>query len=173
MPVYNGEAYLREAMDSVLRQTYADFEFLVVNDGSTDQTEAIVLSYHDPRIRLISQPNGGVARALNTGLREAAGTYIARFDADDICRPERLARQSAFMASHPGYVIVGSDADYIDEEGEFLFRYVNEVYTDEAIRESVKVRCPFIHSSVLYKKDEILALGGYNEHAHNFEDHLL
>ncbi|MBS1638322.1 MAG: glycosyltransferase [Bacteroidetes bacterium] len=173
MPVYNGEKYLREAIDSVLNQTFKTFEFIIVNDGSTDATESIITSYTDPRIRLINQANGGVARALNTGLRYATASYVVRFDADDVCMPHRFQVQYQYMQEHPDCMIVGSDANYMNEQGEFLFRYRNEAYTDEAIKRKTPFSCPFIHSSVMYKKAPVLAAGAYNEHAHNFEDHLL
>src|ERR1700761_7286076 len=90
MPAYNAGKYIAEAIASVLGQTFGDFELLIVNDGSTDDTLDIINSFDDKRIRVISQPNQGVAAALNTGLKHAKAEYIARFDADDICLPQRL-----------------------------------------------------------------------------------
>src|ERR1700754_2088364 len=87
MPAYNAGKYIGEAIESVLEQTFTDFELLIVNDGSTDNTAAIIQSFTDPRIVLIQQPNLGVAAALNNGLKHARAEYIARFDADDICYP--------------------------------------------------------------------------------------
>src|SRR5687768_3609783 len=107
MPVYKGERHIAEAIDSVLAQTFRDFELLIVNDGSTDGTAAIVKAYNDQRIVLLSRPNGGVSAALNTGLEQARGEYIARFDADDVCYPHRLQVQYDFLRSHPDYVMVG------------------------------------------------------------------
>lgn len=173
MPVFNGERYLKEAIDSVLAQTYTDFEFLIVNDGSTDHSEAIIRSYSDDRIKIINQPNGGVSNALNTGLQNALGQYIARFDADDICMPERLATQISFMLDHPGYVLVGSDAKYIDEDGAFIFQYHNNGYTHEEIKKSLIKDCTFLHSSVMFLKSAVWELGGYDPHAYLFEDYFL
>src|SRR5688572_21507514 len=85
MPVYNAEKYVRDAISSILNQTFTDFELLIVNDGSTDDTGRIISSFNDPRITLVEQPNMGVAAALNKGLEYAKAEYIARFDADDIC----------------------------------------------------------------------------------------
>lgn len=173
MPVYNAEKYLREAVDSVLAQTYQHFEFLIVNDGSTDSSLDILSGYKDPRIRIVNRENGGVSAALNTGLREAQGNYIVRFDADDICYPKRIELQYEFMKNSPEYILAGSDADYINKEGEFIFTFRNKGHSDEEIRRFCMESCPFIHSTVIYKKDVVMALGGYEVKAHTFEDYFL
>ena len=173
MPAYNAGKYIREAIDSVLSQTFTDFELLIVNDGSTDETESVISSYRDPRIRLISQPNQGVSAALNNGLQHASGKFIARFDADDICYPYRLQEQYDFMLQNPEYVLIGSDADYMDREGGYLLRYENIGHSYEEIVEKIHIYCPFVHSSVFYRKDVVLELGGYEVKAHTFEDWLL
>ena len=90
MPAYNVEKYISEAIESVLQQSFGDFKFLIVNDGSTDNTEQIIRSFTDERIILINQPHGGIASALNNGLSKTNSVYIARFDADDVCFPTRL-----------------------------------------------------------------------------------
>ena len=156
MPVYNCELYLKEAIDSVINQTFSDFEFLIINDGSTDGSEAIICSYHDKRIRLINQPNGGVSHALNEGLKLAKGKYIARFDADDICYLTRLKEQLDFMESNNDCVMVGSDADYVDESGAFVFSYQNTGHSHDEISEKIYQRNPLIHSTVFFIKSIIL-----------------
>jgi glycosyltransferase involved in cell wall biosynthesis len=173
MPAYNAEKYIGEAIASVLQQTFTDFELLIVNDGSTDRTINIIKTFDDPRIRLINQPNLGVAAALNNGLKEAKTNYIARFDADDICLPERLQRQYYFLLNNPEYIIVGSKADYIDMNSEYVFSYSPPAYNNEEIQQLEILQCAFIHSTVLFKKQTVIDAGGYNVHAHNFEDHLL
>jgi len=173
MPAYNTEQYIGDAIRSVLNQTFTDFELLIVNDGSTDKTEEVITSFKDPRIVLINQPNGGVSAALNTGLGQARGEYIARFDADDICYPDRLQLQYSFMKENPDYVVIGSDADYMDKNGEYLYLYRNIGHTNEEINERITTYCPFIHSSVFYIKEFALQTGGYDERAHTFEDWLL
>ena len=173
MPAYNAGKYIREAITSVLEQTYRNFELLIVNDGSTDDTISIVLSFKDPRIVLVDQDHHGVAQALNTGLRLADTYYVARFDADDICKPERLEKQFNFLEDHPDYILVGSDAEYILEHGDFLFSFKCIAHSNEEVQRNMYVYCPFIHSSVMYKKDEVIKAGGYNAHAHHFEDYLL
>lgn len=174
MPAYNAAQYIGEAIDSVLKQTFTDFELLIVNDGSTDDTNRLINSYNDPRILLINHPvNNGIAAALNTGLSKASGRYIARFDADDICLPERLQQQVLFLDAHPGYVLTGSDAEYISENGEHLFYFKCIGHTNEQLLHRMYSHCPFIHSAVMYKKDAVIEAGGYSPYAHNFEDYFL
>jgi glycosyltransferase involved in cell wall biosynthesis len=110
MPVYNGEAYLQEAIDSVLQQTFREFEFIIINDGSTDGTAAILARYEkiDHRITVLQQENRGLISALNRGCRLASAKYIARMDADDVCLPERFARQWKYIEGHPQIGIVGT-----------------------------------------------------------------
>ena len=98
MPVYNGERYLRETMQSILSQTFLDYEFLIIDDGSTDKTLEIINTFTDPRIRVLRNPRRlKLSGALNRGLDESLGHYIARMDADDIAHPERLAQQVDFF----------------------------------------------------------------------------
>src|SRR4030042_1971241 len=102
MSVYNGEKYLKEAVESILNQTFRDFEFIIINDGSTDGTGAILASYQqkDARIRIYNQENQGLIASLNRGCQLARGEYIARMDADDISLPQRLQRQLDYMEAH-------------------------------------------------------------------------
>ena len=173
MPAYNAGKYIREAITSVLEQTYRDFELLIINDGSTDDTISQVLAFNDPRIILVNKEHGGIAAALNTGLRLADTPFIARFDADDICLPQRLEKQLNFLEDHPDYVLVGSDAEYILENGDFLFGFQCIAHSNEEVQNNLYVYCPFIHSSVMYRRDEVIKAGGYDVHAHTFEDYLL
>jgi glycosyltransferase involved in cell wall biosynthesis len=173
MPAYNAEKYIGEAISSVLDQTFSDFELLIVNDGSTDGTEQVILSFTDPRIVLINRKNGGVSAALNSGLQMARGMYIARFDADDICYSDRLAVQVAFMENNPDHILCGSDVDYITEEGGFIYHHHCSGYSSADVFEKFYFYCPFIHSSVIFKRDEVLQAGGYNVLAHTFEDYFL
>lgn len=173
MPAYNAERYIALAVESVLAQTFREFELLIVDDGSTDRTAAVVRSFNDPRIVLIGQENMGIAGALNTGLKAAQSDLIVRFDSDDICYPERLERQYRFMGENPDYVLAGSMVDYMDREGRYIFTCHSLADTDQAVRRLPYKVCPFLHPSVIYRKDPVLALGGYNLNAHGFEDHLL
>ncbi|MDP8306115.1 MAG: glycosyltransferase family A protein [Candidatus Chlorobium antarcticum] len=109
MPVHNGQQHLREAIESILKQSFTDFEFLIIDDGSTDGSTAIVKTYNEPRIRLIANTeNQGTVHVLNQGIQEAKGEYIARMDADDISLPQRLEKQVRFMDSRPDIGISGA-----------------------------------------------------------------
>jgi glycosyltransferase involved in cell wall biosynthesis len=173
MPVYNGARYIAEAIESVLKQTFTSFELLIINDGSTDNTEEIIRSFTDLRIVLVNETHKGIASALNTGLNKANGKYIARFDADDICFPQRLEKQVYFLDNNDEYIVTGSDAEYISAEGEHLFDFKCNGHTGAKIRQHLPEHCPFIHSAVLYRRESVLACGGYSVNAHNLEDHLL
>jgi glycosyltransferase involved in cell wall biosynthesis len=173
MPAYNAGKYIGEAIASVLEQSFTDFELLIINDGSTDDTEKIIRSFHDPRIVLISQQNKGVSAALNLGLSHAHAPYIARFDADDVCLPNRLKVQYEFITAYPEYTIIGSAVDYMDADGHFIFTHHPEGHLNEEIQQLKYSICPFIHSSVFYKKEAVVNNGGYNEHAYTYEDHFL
>jgi glycosyltransferase involved in cell wall biosynthesis len=124
MSVYNGEEHLREAIDSILNQTYKNFEFLIIDDGSTDGSVNIIRSYLDPRIRLIkNKKNIGITRSLNKGLKLARGEYIARMDDDDIAFPERLEKQVRFLNEHVNVGLVGGSDITINGVGdEIRFR---------------------------------------------------
>jgi len=173
MPAYNAGKYIGEAITSVLGQSFTDFELLIINDGSTDETEKIVRAFKDPRIVLINQDNKGIASALNFGLSYARAPYIARFDADDVCYPNRLKIQYDFITAHPMYSIIGSAVDYADVHGRYIFTHHPEGHLNEEIQQLKYSICPFIHSSVFYKREVVAKSGGYNENAFTYEDHFL
>jgi len=173
MPAFNAGKYIAEAIRSVLDQSFSDFELLIIDDGSSDDTLSVISRFTDPRIRLFVQHNKGISAALNIGLQVAQGVYIARFDADDVCLPERLARQVWFLDGHPAYLITGCDAEYISENGEHLFDFSCAGHSHRELAENLYKFCPFIHSAVMYRKDAIIKAGGYSPFAHNFEDYLL
>ncbi len=173
MPAYNPGKYLPEAIESILAQTYSNFEFLIINDGSTDNTLNIINSYKDPRIRVISRENKGLIDTLNEGIDAAAGELIARMDADDICFPERLEKQVQFFLKHPDHVLVGAEANVVDKDGKFLFKLTPVGYTHEEIAAGVEIKCPFNHPSVMFRKEAVIKAGYYPKSALTFEDHLL
>ncbi len=172
MPAYNAAPFLRQAVDSVLSQTFTNFEFLIIDDGSTDETAAILKSYSDSRIRICRQENAGVTGALNAGLKLAKGNYIARFDADDICYPFRLQVQHDYFLAHPNCVLLGSASDYIDEEGADLFEWQPDAYDTTGLATVILTACPLDHPTVAYPRALALELGGYPAGAIHFEDHL-
>jgi glycosyltransferase involved in cell wall biosynthesis len=173
MPAYNAERFIGEAIQSVLNQTFSDFEFFIINDGSTDNTAHVIASFNDPRIYVITQENKGIADALNLGLAAAKAPLIARFDADDICYPERLEIQFNLLQQNAELSITGSAADYIDEDNNPVFTWFPPAISHKEILKMYRHACPFIHSGVLYRKDEVIRSGGYDAHAHSFEDHML
>jgi len=166
MPVYNAERYLRPAVDSILAQTFSDFEFLIINDGSSDGSRKVVESYTDPRIKLVDNPsNMGLARTLNRGLGMATGELIARQDADDVSYPDRLRRQVEFLDSHPDVALVGSQARIIDEDGRPNgLRHYDRCCEYESIRWDLLFGNSFTHASVTFRR-KIVAdeMGGYDE----------
>jgi len=154
MSVHDGEQYLREAIDSILGQTLKDFEFIIVNDGSTDHTAEIIGSYVDPRIRLMSnKAKLGLPASLNLGLDVAAGEYIARMDADDVSLPERLAKQVGFMDAHPEVAASGTWAKDIDANGRELGARC--LPFDERMKCEFWRPSPIVHPSAIIRKSHL------------------
>lgn len=158
MPVYNAAAFLREAITSVLDQSHADFELLIINDGSSDGSDAIVRSFADPRVRYVAhERNQGLIAVLNEGLELARGRCIARMDADDVMRKDRLAKQFAFMEVHPGIAVVASFVDYINADGEITGVWdIDRATVTEADISAMMPRTNCIaHPSVLIRKEAV------------------
>ncbi len=163
MPVHNGAGYLRAAIDSVLTQTYQDFEFILIDDASQDETPALLAACQDARIRIITNPNNlGISRSLNRALDLAAGQYIARMDADDISLPDRFAKQIAFLDAHPSVGIVGGGVTLITETGDPLRTDAPRANTDGALRWLNLFGSPFVHPAVMLRRDVLRSVGGYD-----------
>jgi GT2 family glycosyltransferase len=163
MSVYNGERYLREAVESILNQTFTGFEFIIVDDGSTDGTATILDSYTDPRIvRVTNETNIGIVGSLNRGLRMIQRMYLARIDQDDVSLPDRLEEQVCLLEQYPDVVIVGSSYDEIDEAGVHL-RTIYPPMSDSAIRWQTLFHCSFASSSVMLRMDVLNRHGLYYE----------
>jgi len=166
MTLFNGEKYLREAMESMLNQTYKDFEFLIIDDASTDSSSEIILSYKDPRIRLIeNEQNIGFVLSLNKGLQLAKGEYIARMDADDISMPERLEKQIKLLEENPK---VGMTACWIsiihENNNEISFWKIDrQNNSSEEIYYILNFENCLAHSSVIFRKELVIEIGGYDE----------
>ncbi|HYY55762.1 MAG TPA: glycosyltransferase family 2 protein [Pyrinomonadaceae bacterium] len=145
MSVHNGEKYLREAVESILTQTFKDFEFLVIDDASTDRSPQIVQSFDDPRIKLLrNDARLGLTRSLNIGIGLARGEYIARMDADDVSVPERLGKQVAFLDEHPSCSVVAARAAFMDESGQRVADWAEDWQTttsQEIYRRLPKTNC--------------------------------
>ncbi len=172
MSAYNGEAYLNEAIDSILGQTYTNFEFIIVNDGSTDNTLAILETYNDYRIRIInSEQNCGLIDSLNKGIAAAKGEYIARLDADDIAMPERLAKQVAYLRENPEIILLGSGAMLMDTKQNSI---TDTYYQHEqhCIPVHLLFRNIFIHSSIIVKT-EVLAAIKFDKDYYLAEDYIV
>lgn len=160
MPVYNAELFLREAIESVLNQSFTDFELLIINDGSTDKSKTIIESYKDSRIRLVNQPNHGLVYTLNKGIDLAEGKYIARMDADDASLPNRLERQVDFLEVNTEVALLGTAYDVVDEEGAKLYTF-KPILDDSTIRLDFLLRNPFGHGTTMFRKEVVQKLGGY------------
>jgi glycosyltransferase involved in cell wall biosynthesis len=169
MPIYNGDLYLREAIDSILNQTLQDFELIVIDDDSTDSTASVLKDYcaRDPRIKLHQQPNNkGIVEALNLGLRLARGKYIARMDADDISLPQRFQKQVRFMDSHAEIGICGSWIKTIGEQAGDVWRYPE---SHDAIHASMLFANTLVHSSVMIRIENLRAHNlWYDENAQSY-----
>ncbi|MEI6666155.1 MAG: glycosyltransferase family A protein [Chloroflexota bacterium] len=163
MRARNSEATLSAAIESVLAQTYTDFELLIIDDASTDSTSAIATSYmaRDPRVQLIeSATHLGVAEAANMGLRQAKGSLIAVMDSDDWCVPERLQLQVSFLSEHPEVVICGGSIEVCDQSLRPILPCHYHL-DDRAIRAHLFRYSPFAHSAVMYRKGAALSCDGY------------
>jgi glycosyltransferase involved in cell wall biosynthesis len=165
LAVHDGEDYLREALDSVLAQTFTDFELLVVDDGSGDRTPEILAAIRDERLRVLrNEANVGQVPSLNRGLREARGEYVARLDHDDWCRPDRLERQVALLDAEPRVAVVGSWATVVVEDGHPV-GHVRQRLGDrvEFVYWTLVgwVRIP--HPSATFRRQAVLDVGGYDE----------
>jgi len=175
LSVYNGEKNLKETIESILRQTFSEFEFIIVDDGSTDQTANILKIYckQDERIKIISnRSRNGFTMSLNIGLRCCTGRYIARLDADEIADSQRLEKQYLFMENNPNIVLCGSQGFYIDELGNKTGEKDLPV-TDEAIKAKLLFNNQFIHSSLFLRKNILDKEGVYNESFITSQDYEL
>ena len=163
LPVYNGEKYLNESVQSILNQTLKDFEFIIINDSSTDNTLKIIKNYkkRDKRIILINNKiNKGASESLNLGLEKANGKYIACFCADDISHPKRLSIESNYLEKNPSIFLVGSSGIYIDENGKEIRRFRKyDNYRMLAWR--LRKSCSIIFPSIMFRNEKIVFFNKY------------
>ena len=162
MAVRNGAPWVGEAAKSVFAQTAADLELIVIDDGSTDATSALLATFRDPRLRVEHQPPSGLTRSLNRALALARAPLVARLDADDVALPDRLACQRAFLYAHPDIGLLGTGAREVDVSGREV-RRVSPPEKDADIRRALIRRNPFVHSSVMMRRHLVERLGGYDE----------
>ena len=174
MPVYNGEKYLNEAIESILYQSYSDFEFIIIDDHSTDDSVSIINAYKDPRIIFTcNDQNIGVTRSLNLGLSLAKGEYIARMDADDISLPERFKNQVSYLDAHPDVGVLGTSVCLINQSGK-----IGEQIRFPESHILLRWRLcffenPIIHPSVMMRRQLVNMFNGYDPKMHTSQDHLL
>ncbi|MET4897406.1 glycosyltransferase [Sphingomonadaceae bacterium jetA1] len=176
LSVYNNGPYLAAALESVLAQSFGDFELLIVNDGSTDDSRAIIDAYaaRDPRIRAIHQPNRGLIASLNLMIDQARGEYIARMDGDDIALPDRFARQVAFLDSHPDHGVLGTRVIPITDKGEERTEHpIDHPVSTEAVHAALETGPLLCHPSIMMRRSLLIAVGGYRAAYRHCEDYDL
>jgi glycosyltransferase involved in cell wall biosynthesis len=163
MAVYNGMPYLNQAIDSILEQTFSDFEFLIVNDCSNDGTRDAIAGYDDPRIRVLdNEENIKQTRSLNRGLQHTRSEFVARMDADDVSDPQRLEKQLAFLKHNSEYAVVGSSLRLIDPEG-MVLGHRAQPQSDVAIRWMQFFTCPLSNGAAMFRNSVIWdEMGGYD-----------
>jgi hypothetical protein len=174
MSVHNGVRFLREAVDSILSQTWANFEFLGIDDGSTDGSGALLdkLARRDPRMRVIHQENMGLTKSLNRGLALARGDLVARMDGDDVSEPTRLEVQMGYLAKHPEIAVLGTSDTMIDGDGRVL-RHVGRTVDPMVVRWELSYGNSVVHSSVMFRRGLVRAAGGYNSEFAYAQDYEL
>lgn len=172
MPVYNGKLFLKDAIESILNQTHNNFEFLIINDGSTDESDTIIRSFDDSRIKYIrNKVNQGIVATLNEGVSISTGKYIARMDSDDISLHNRLEKQINFLEANPSYKLCGSKAIAINNNGEKLYK-LNRPTSFEHIKVFNFFRNAFIHPTVMANAN-LLKNFKYSEEYLYAEDYML
>jgi GT2 family glycosyltransferase len=171
MPVRDGEAFLREAIDSVLAEELSDLELVVVDDGSTDSTSSILEEYaaRDARVRVHREAGDNLATAINRGFRRCRAPLFARLDADDVSIPGRLQAQVEFMNAHPEVVLLGGQALLVNESG-VDFATARYPLEDGELRTALATGNPFVHSAVAISRRAFEAVGGYRENLDHAED---
>lgn len=176
MSVYNGEHWLNESIESVLNQTYQDFEFIIVNDGSTDSSMKILSTFaaKDRRIKVIDKPNSGLTDSLNIGISNTSGKWIARIDSDDLCERDRLAKQYDLAKNQKGVVLIGSAAREIDSNNQIIKNHKYPSGHQELVqRLNLPNKSFFPHSSAFMKTKTVQDLGGYRQRLRRAQDYDL
>lgn len=157
---YNNESSIRQSVDSILNQTFEDFEFIIWDDGSSDKTANLVKSYCDNRIHYYYHENTGLGEALRMACNEACGKYIVRMDADDISYPNRIEEEVKYMDQHPDCILLSSAVDYMDEKGELIGRSFPYTW-NQILQRVIKTNNPFVHPASIFRKDAYLESKGY------------
>ena len=173
MPVYNAEKYLKEAIESILNQTFQDFEFLIIDDCSTDRSRDIIREYSDKRIKLLcNSSNIGVAATLNKGIKAAKGELIARMDADDISAKERIEKQVKYMEENQECILCGGNIQYINEKGK-RGRKIKFPQEYESIKFVLFFENAFAHPTVMFRKEQFIKNNYFYDQNQKAEDYGL
>lgn len=159
---YNGEKYLEKLIASMLSQTFDDFEYIIVDDGSTDSTFHMLQQIKDPRVRIFKQSNQGQANALIKGIEYAQGELIARIDQDDYSLPNRLSHQVKFLDANPKVNLCGSRWQELNS-GNLVRQKAPFTQSDAEIKKVISLFNPFSHSAVMFRKESYLEIGGYDK----------
>jgi glycosyltransferase involved in cell wall biosynthesis len=172
LPVFNADKYVFQAIESILNQTYTDFELIIIDDGSTDHSAEVICSFHDTRIVFLqNQDNQGLVYTLNRGIQSAKGKYIARMDADDISLPHRFQQQVSFLEMHPEIGVVGSGYLPIDENNNAVRSPIYKAEYPLTVKWAILIGNPLAHPSTMYRADLARQLGGYDKHFTYAEDY--
>jgi len=163
MSVFNGASFLAEAIESILGQSYDEFEFIIINDGSTDASQQIIDSYDDCRISVVQQERHGLTWSLNKGLKMARGQFIARQDADDISLSTRLEKQVGILDTHPDVALVGTGVTVIDSSGQGVRGFIYPSDHKRLIKRLYRTGNPLPHSTIMFRRDVVSRLGGYHD----------
>ncbi len=164
MPCYNGEKWLKESIESVLQQTFVNFELLIIDDGSADTSKEIIEEYKRRDLRIISvyKSHTGATDSQNVGIQTARGEWIARIDQDDVCEPKRLAKQLSFVKANPTIDLLGSGFIEIDKDGRFIKQHFYPQQHESLTANLSSLKKFFPHSSAFYRSKAARAAGGYN-----------
>ena len=179
MPAFNSERWIATAIESVLAQTLSGWELIVINDGSTDDTETVMRRFDDPRIRVINQDNGGAGQARNVGFWNARGRYIALLDADDWYEPRHLERTTEFLDEHPECSLVGTNYYFINYKGvktlgckpKEILGQIGDGVIPDYFRATMRNRCFPITCCAVFRKERIAELGEFDSTLTSDEDH--
>lgn len=174
LPIYNAEEFLPRTLDSLLCQTYKEFEIIAINDGSKDNSLKLMNEYakRDKRITVVTQENRGLVKTLNKAASLANGAYLARMDADDLSLPRRFELQIEAFKKHPSAVLIAGGFDVMNEDDEILYHDPVPTEKEELLR-ALFVRNPIAHGSVMFKAEAFKAVGGYSEECGPTEDYEL
>jgi len=170
--VYNGEKYIEDCVQSILSQSFRDFEYIVLNNGSTDGTAELLDKFDDPRLKIVHQENLGISRSLNKGIDMACSELIARLDADDVSSPDRLEIQVRFMESNPEFVLCAGGYNKW-KDGEISPQTVPLPCSDAEIRSCLSDYNPIAHSAAMFRKEAFNKVGGYDRRLDFSQDYDL